>query len=917
MSLAPETLILQDENALAVLKRPQLVELCKLHHIKANGKNVELVAKLLAHGQSLQRVEDGDVSNASSWAVVSEPDEEAQAEAEQMQVEFGLQGGARSTNGTGVSTSSSSSSLASTIRSVSGSLFKRLQHSPAKSSTPLGSPAPPPPAPAPSSPAPQLPTTTNAYYDRPPTPKIYPSLSPASIRSYSASGSPKPTLNSTFTADSPRSYISGGIRVVATQPDDSFEHDTSMDSIEPPTTTTFELPTTAPKGTTRIGRLAAGDTPPPAPSPAFIFGSPSTGVSTFAPTSFTFSAPSTSTSLAGPSAESGKTAAELVMEEMNRRAIESKATGVVYGSSALGDGGKGVDAPGTAEKRKFEGAHKRAFDKMDSITNHYAAKRSALTPSTSSATLMRSSSSSRSLHQSMSTATQPSAKRIKLPPSTSSSLLKSTSSKSLSKAASSSSSDKKIVSNLLGEGWASAAPSQSVSLAASIRSTSGASSSRFGASSTLGSSTVGKGKAKEMREGLFPNDGKDGERAKDAEARIKEREERKRKLELAKARRKSQAGAGAGGVGGRRRSTVVGPKPREGGNAASRWVKTAIKKFTTTAPVPPLPPASTSTIRTLPKSTSAAALPSLASSTSSRMTAFSPSTSKPSFSAGPSRAFAPSSSTASTSTVKGASSPQVKKEPGWKRFNLQESLAKPLSYTPKLGPINRDSSASTSHTKPRPISSISSLASASTAFGTSAIPGHKRTSSLSRPNGPARSLSLSQRVANPAMLGAVKPAAGAVGAQIEEECLTPAQAQEQKPEELDVKMPGGFGFDFTSVPTTSIPSIFPSLPSSLTPLPLASPVASASSTSALQPLTNTLFSPPPASTNAGARSNGTPLKKSAIPSSAKKTRTATGSKLGGGVKGSKLEKTEWESRARKVVAKRSGGVGGAGKKRVA
>lgn len=269
-------------------------------------------------------------------------------------------GGPRSTNGTGVSTSSSSSSLASTIRSVSGSLFKRLQHSPAKSSTPLGSPAPPRPAPAPSSPAP---TIAETIADRPPTPKIYPSLSPTSIRSYSASGSPPPTLNSAFTADSPRSYISGGIRVVATQRDDTFDEDTSMDSIEPPTTT-FELPQQAPKGTTRIGRLASGDTPPPAPSPAFIFGSPSSAISVLVPTPFTFSAPSTSTSLAGPSAESaGKTAAELVMEEMNKRAMESRATGVVYGSGAFGSGGKGGDAPGTAEKRKFEGAHKRAFDK--------------------------------------------------------------------------------------------------------------------------------------------------------------------------------------------------------------------------------------------------------------------------------------------------------------------------------------------------------------------------------------------------------------------------------------------------------------------------------------------------------------------------------------------------------------------------
>lgn len=158
------------------------------------------------------------------------------------------------------------------------------------------------------------------------------------------------------------------------------------------------------------------------------------------------------------------------------------------------------------------------------------------------------------------------------------------------------------------------------------------------------------------------------------------------------------------------------------------------------------------------------------------------------------------------------------------------------------------------------------------------------------------------------MLGAVKPGASASGENIEEEATAPAPVQEQKHVQ-DVEMPGGFGFDFPSVPTTSIPSIFPSLPSDLTPFPLASPVASNSTPSAFQPLTNTLFSPPSTSTSTGARSSGTPLKKLTISSSARKTRTAAVSKLGGGTKGGKLEKTELESKARKVVAKRAAGVG--------
>lgn len=194
--------------------------------------------------------------------------------------------------------------------------------------------------------------------------------------------------------------------------------------------------------------------------------------------------------------------------------------------------------------------------RMDSITNHYAAKRT-LSTSTSSGNLARSTSA-RSLHHSTSTAPQPAAKRMKLPSSTSTPFGLSTNAPSIKPKVKptprTKSADKRIVSGLLGEGWASAAPAQSISLAASIRSTAGTSSSASCSrlptpASTLGASitTTGPNKGK-MREGLYPNDGKDAQREM-------EREERKRKLELAKARRKSQVG---GAVGGRRRSMTIG-----------------------------------------------------------------------------------------------------------------------------------------------------------------------------------------------------------------------------------------------------------------------------------------------------------------------------------------------------------------------
>lgn len=110
-----------------------------------------------------------------------------------------------------------------------------------------------------------------------------------------------------------------------------------------------------------------------------------------------------------------------------------------------------------------------------------------------------------------------------------------------------------------------------------------------------------------------------------------------------------------------------------------------------------------------------------------------------------------------------------------------------------------------------------------------------------------------------------------------------------KDDDAGPSFPGSF--NFPSVPTTA-PSVFPSLPANLIPLPLASSSAAVP----LQPLTN--FSFP--STSAA------PVKKSAPPS-ARKTRTAA---KGAGVKSSKSDKVELESKARKVMAKRavSGGM---------
>lgn len=53
--MSTTTQILFNSPALHSLKRDQLVKLCKIHSIKANGKNVDLVERLKTHAKGLPR----------------------------------------------------------------------------------------------------------------------------------------------------------------------------------------------------------------------------------------------------------------------------------------------------------------------------------------------------------------------------------------------------------------------------------------------------------------------------------------------------------------------------------------------------------------------------------------------------------------------------------------------------------------------------------------------------------------------------------------------------------------------------------------------------------------------------------------------------------------------------------------------
>lgn len=166
----------------------------------------------------------------------------------------------------------------------------------------------------------------------------------------------------------------------------NFDSDISMSTEEAPEDIANRI-LPVPKGTTRVGKLADLESSPkdpprpaalgPAPSPApFVFGSPFMRDSVRS--QFTFTASATSTvgltqlgspitlveskhSHAGGKGPSGiKTAAELVMEEMTRRAEAAKQAAPPISRNGTGLPGSGAMGPTSGS---FDGKHKRAFDK--------------------------------------------------------------------------------------------------------------------------------------------------------------------------------------------------------------------------------------------------------------------------------------------------------------------------------------------------------------------------------------------------------------------------------------------------------------------------------------------------------------------------------------------------------------------------
>ncbi len=70
---SPATDILFNEAALSSLKRSQLVQLCKMHGVKANGKNVEIVKRLQDYAMGTMETVQEDVEDVTKVHAQPEP----------------------------------------------------------------------------------------------------------------------------------------------------------------------------------------------------------------------------------------------------------------------------------------------------------------------------------------------------------------------------------------------------------------------------------------------------------------------------------------------------------------------------------------------------------------------------------------------------------------------------------------------------------------------------------------------------------------------------------------------------------------------------------------------------------------------------------------------------------------------------
>ncbi|GAA5838173.1 hypothetical protein JCM5353_001520 [Sporobolomyces roseus] len=629
-SQPPELAILYNSAALHCLKRPQLVKLCKSLQLSAKGKNAELIKKLEGKGKQLESNILQEQQQEESWTLIGKDS----VPTDQSLTEFGLV--QRAVQGS-MSSSGSNGSLASTIRSAGNKLRNTFTTNHSTTST------------------------SSSSTTRPTIESIYPSLSQEIAQlDVEAEEDGDKTLEFQHS-------VEGGIRRVVS---------TRTSYYAPSTTSTSDLP--LPMTSTPAPPTTSSKTKNP-----FVFGSP---IASNSPFEFSImpgslldmSTTSDCMNTSMSEVETGKTTAELLVEEMNRRARETRMKAEKDGIRLGGGGGDCASGKkAMQEGGMFDGKHKRVFDarlerehSMDSITNHYAAKRPHPSSSSNLAQLANSTTSPKKpLATSTLSAFDRPVKRVK--PSKSSA---------------------NLVSALREEGWTSTSNLGPGSKEKKVMSSS------IGSKGTMGSMSLSE-KVRERQD-----------------EREREREERKRRFELAKARRKSGATpVKARGRGKSSATTEAKPPIPSTSSAASQFLKSTFRKLTHST-------SNFTTSQPLPSSSS--------SSSISQIPRFAASTASSSTRAG----LVHSHSVRSIAPLR-AASPVKKKEPGWKKFDLQESLKRGMSWKSSISGGGRKEKAT----------SLAPISDSNLTKPSASLP-RSDSSSLSRQP------SSSSRVANPTLL---------------------------------------------------------------------------------------------------------------------------------------------------------------------
>ncbi|KAH7928833.1 hypothetical protein BV22DRAFT_1192479 [Leucogyrophana mollusca] len=422
--MSTTTQILFNSPALHSLKRDQLVKLCKIHSLKASGKNKDIIARLQLHARTLpaeslldtgegqEEVENNEegVSRAprpsEQWEVVMdsivEVDEDSQSTLRSRSAINNTQSGEFGTAGP----STKSSSVTSSIRAIASSLgLKRTK--PDIVAPPLPEfppPTPPPPEPVepipghphlPGLPAPsnarlsmtQAPTTTtirliSSSSGHSANPDLL--LSPPRLKPFATTFDlvpPTPGKGAAWPmspGEVEREIYPAIPTFGALYNADDGEEDMDIDDAIPGgMNMSTTLNTTVPSIQTDVfspGPSQQQERPIPR-SPA------STNLTAPKPAPFIFGSPLPQNNLSNTQFRS---AAQSVLDEMNKRLADEGVQGLNLDvlerkrKSGLGEDGAEV-GEGTRGSSSvtamFEKAHQREFERMESITGHYAARR--------------------------------------------------------------------------------------------------------------------------------------------------------------------------------------------------------------------------------------------------------------------------------------------------------------------------------------------------------------------------------------------------------------------------------------------------------------------------------------------------------------------------------------------------------------